>query len=61
LTQACEVFPMHQIGAHESNDFEQTVLALVVCCSMCRIRKAISATAIWMRTAFSERPMKWVI
>ena len=22
-------------------------------------RKAISATAIWMRTAFSERPMKW--
>ena len=47
FTQSRDVFSMHEIGAHESNEFEEAVLYFGDCRAVgCSSRKAISATAI---------------
>jgi hypothetical protein len=46
LTQAREVFPVHQVGAHESNEFEEAVFGFGDLLQQMQEQKATSAAAI---------------
>ena len=52
---------MHQVGADEPGEGERAADGVCVAWARRSSRKAIRATAIWMRTAFSEVPRKRLI
>jgi hypothetical protein len=53
---SCQVFSVHEVRAHETNEFEEAMRFFREL-----LQSAQKKTAIWMRKAFSDRPTNRVI
>jgi hypothetical protein len=58
ISESSGVFSVHEIGAHESNELEEAAGFFADLLQGVQQKKA---TAIWMRTAFSDLPTNFVI